>query len=109
MRLISSHAMPIFIISAGRRNAAVNHCDDAVSDMDHAIALKQDFAEAIFNRGGIFYARHAFGRAIADFDQFIRLKPQEEEGYKARGLARDAFGELDNAVSDFDSAIRLSS
>ena len=61
--------------------------DHAIADLDQAIRLKPDFADAYFSRGLAYSDKGDYDRAITDFDQAIRLKPDAAYAYNGRGIA----------------------
>ena len=54
--------------------------DRAIADLNEAIKLKQDYAEAYCNRGNAYTKRDEFDKAIADLNEAIRLKANYPEG-----------------------------
>jgi tetratricopeptide (TPR) repeat protein len=83
--------------------------DRAIADLDQAIRLKPDFAEAYLARGVLYGARKRdYDRALADLDEAIRLKPDFAVAYYARGVVYvEGKGDDDRAIADWDQAIRL--
>jgi formylglycine-generating enzyme required for sulfatase activity/tetratricopeptide (TPR) repeat protein len=66
--------------------------DQAIKDLDEAIRLKPDDADALFARGGAYYKKGDYGRAIADYDQVSWLKPDHLGAYAGRGDAHRKLG-----------------
>jgi len=81
--------------------------DGALADLDAAIGLNSDDAEARVRRGHLYAARRDFARAIADFDRAIALGRGDADIYKDRGDARAAGGDEAGAKSDRDRADQL--
>jgi tetratricopeptide (TPR) repeat protein len=63
--------------------------DGAVADLDAALRLDPDDAEAWVRRGRLHAARREFARAIADFDRAIALGRRDADLYRDRGDAVD--------------------
>ena len=63
--------------------------DGAVADLDAALGLDPDDAEARVRRGRLHAARRDFARAIADFDRAIALGRRDADLYRDRGDAVD--------------------
>ena len=49
--------------------------DKAIADLNEAIKLKPDYADAYCNRGIAYNNSGEFDKAIADLNEAIRLKP----------------------------------
>jgi len=81
--------------------------DKAMADFNAAIALRPDFAEALYRRGAVWASKRESDRAIADYTEAIRLDPRLTEAYRGRGRAWQGLGEHDKAIADFTEAIRL--
>jgi tetratricopeptide (TPR) repeat protein len=69
--------------------------------------LKQNPAEAYFNRGLEYYNNGDFDQAISEYNKVIQLVPNNSNPYYNRGLAYAGKGDLDPAISDYDKAIQL--
>ena len=78
--------------------------DGALVDLDTALGLDPDDAEARVRRGHLFAFRRDFARAITDFDRAIALGRGDADVYKARGDARAAGGDEAGAKADRDRA-----
>ncbi|HEY2154471.1 MAG TPA: tetratricopeptide repeat protein [Isosphaeraceae bacterium] len=63
--------------------------DGAVADLDAALGLDPDDAEARVRRGRLHAARRDFNRAIADFDRAIALGRRDADLYRDRDDAVD--------------------
>ena len=81
--------------------------DGALVDLDAALGLNPDDAEALVRRGHLHASRRDFARAIADFDQAIALGRGDADIYKARGDARAAAGDEAGARSDRERSDQL--
>lgn len=79
----------------------------SIVNLDKAIALKQDYAEAYINRGVAYYLKGNLEVAIQDYTKAIALNPNLDLVYNNRGLAYDKKKELNLAVQDYDKALTL--
>jgi tetratricopeptide (TPR) repeat protein len=80
--------------------------DSAVYYFDQAIALKADYADAVFRRG---LAKDNSGKTKEAFDDYslaISIEPKPVY-YNNRGILRFVNGENMEAIADYDSAIAL--
>lgn len=81
--------------------------DSALSDLNQAIKLQLNFAEAHVNRVIIYLAKGDYNRALADANLVIRLKPDLAVAYSNRGTLYLNTGNYDQAISDFNQALKL--
>ena len=61
--------------------------DRAIEDLDQAIRLDPNLAEAFNNRGTAYGGKGLYVHAIEDLDQAIRLNPNYAMAFNNRGLA----------------------
>jgi len=80
---------------------------EAVVEIDKAIQLQPDYAEAYNNRGNAQTVIGNLNAALNDFDKALRLKPDTAGFHANRGNALQELGRLNDAIESFDSAIRL--
>ncbi|MDX2050179.1 MAG: tetratricopeptide repeat protein, partial [Rickettsiaceae bacterium] len=83
----------------------------AIKAYDEAIGLKQDYADAYYNKGLALSKLSRHEDAIAAFNEAIRLKPEDNEfcasAYVNKGTALDVLSRYEEAVLAYDEAIRL--
>src|SRR5437764_67003 len=81
--------------------------DPALRDLNHAILLRPDEAEAYCHRALAYVDLDQHRQAIRDAERAIELRPDESTGYFARGVAKTSLGEYKEAIRDLDRAIQL--
>ncbi len=81
--------------------------DQALADVNKALALDPNGANAYTDRGNIYKRIHKYDRALLDYNQAIQLDPSSAVAFYDRGdffLDRQKY---DRAIQDLDQAIRL--
>ena len=59
------------VYNRGTAYARAGRLEEALRDLDEAIALKPDYAEAYVNRGNVYMAARRYDEAIGDYDKAI--------------------------------------
>ena len=77
----------------------------ALSEYNHAIELKPDFALAYNGRGRAWLSLGNLGQAVADYSTAISLDPDYALAYFNRGCARRTQENVKGAIADFNKAI----
>jgi tetratricopeptide (TPR) repeat protein len=79
----------------------------AIADLDKAITINPEYAEAYNNRGLTYKALRDYQKAIADLDKAIVLNPKLALAYTNRGMIYHALKEYPKAIADLDKAIEI--
>lgn len=88
------------LIDAGR-------WQEAIAELDQAIAQEPDNATAYSNRGYAYSKLGQLERAIADYDRAIEVDPANTAAYTNRAMAYVDLGQHAQAKADCDKAIEL--
>jgi len=80
---------------------------DALNQIEAALALQPDAAEALAIRGNILIRLQRLNDALASFDQAIAEKPGYAEAFYNRGNCRQYLGRHEDAVADYSRALAL--
>ena len=88
---------------------AESRFNEAIQELDRAIAIDRNFAEAYKIRAilNLFGTPPHYDRAIADFNQFIRLEPNNPEAINWRGTAYYNQKNYTRAIADHTQAIQM--
>jgi tetratricopeptide (TPR) repeat protein len=78
-----------------------------VTDLDRAIKVKPDYAEAHFNRGRILYLRNDLDGAFGAYTLAIKFKPELAEAHFFRAGVYGKKNEYDSAIADYTKSISL--
>jgi protein O-GlcNAc transferase len=81
---------------------------DALNQIEAALALQPDAAEALATRGNILIRLRRLEDALASFDRAIVRKPDYAEAFYNRGNCRQYLGRHEEAVADYSRALALS-
>jgi tetratricopeptide (TPR) repeat protein len=94
-------------LAAEARPISKGQHDEAIQDLDHAITLKPDYAEAYCARGTVYFRKGQYDRAVEDFNRAIKLNPGFAEAFNGRGVTYGLKRQYDKAIQEFDHAIKL--
>ena len=79
--------------------------DDAIVDLDRAIALEPRLPAAYSDRGIAYRKKGDYEKAIAEYSAAIEIWPNWHDWYFNRGLAYAAMGRHNEAIADFGKAL----
>jgi tetratricopeptide (TPR) repeat protein len=82
--------------------------DPDIAELDEAIRLAPNDAQAHRRRGNLWGRKGDMERALADYDEAIRIDPNDIAIFHDRGVMWQRNGELDKALVDLDHAVRMS-
>ncbi|MFN8207060.1 MAG: tetratricopeptide repeat protein [Bacteroidales bacterium] len=80
---------------------------EALAELNKAVELQPDFAEAIDQRGMVLLQLGKFSKAIRDFNRVIELMPGSAEYYNHRGVANYCIRQFELALRDYTLAIQM--
>ena len=81
--------------------------DDALISYDRALAIRQNYPEALNNRGNVLQALHRFDEALLSYDAALALKADYAEAQSNRGNVLKTLRRLDEALASYDRAVQL--
>ena len=83
----------------------------ALEDLNKAIELRPDFAEAYHRRGqakgGLAKSPADLAGVLQDYDHAIQFKPDLVEAYYDRGVAKQAGADFAGAIADYGKVFEL--
>ncbi|MBI5367130.1 MAG: tetratricopeptide repeat protein [Planctomycetes bacterium] len=84
---------------------APGRAEEAAAELDAALALAPDLAEAWMARADLRRLRGDVAGAVADLDWALALAPNDARIFNNRGVDRLAGGDRAGALADFDRAL----
>jgi tetratricopeptide (TPR) repeat protein len=78
----------------------------AMADISKAISIAPDYAEAYYNRAGIYGQMQVFPKALADYNSAIQYDTTRADFYFNRSAAKWFLRDFAGALVDCDAAIR---
>jgi tetratricopeptide (TPR) repeat protein len=99
-------------IAAAHRHLAnalidLDRSEDALANLDKAIALQPDFVEAYLGRGALLLKLERYEEAVAAYDRAIELQPGSARAHLGRAVALRALQQAAPAMASCDRAIAL--
>lgn len=95
-------------VNRGIIQMALGRDEQALKDLNRALALNSRTGEAYVNRGNLRFSQGRLDEAIEDYDLAINFGiKQLHIAYLNRGIAREALGYLSAAQRDYKSAIAI--
>ena len=91
----------------GKRLFDQNNRDGALQELNEAIKLDPNLAEAYAYRARIYNGKSDYDRALSDANRAIQLNSRLGLGYFARAYAYREKNDIDRAIADYTEAIRL--
>lgn len=81
--------------------------EDAIVNLDEALALKPNYEVALLNRGIAYTKQHNFNKALIDFSALENLNERFPLLYLNRGIAHYLSGYYEGAVDDYTTLAYL--
>jgi len=98
------------LIDTARIKATSNDLQGALVDLNYAIELNPDYADAYPVRGAVKISLNDWEGALADFTHCIELDPKHAYAcYYFRGVESESQGHYEEALADYSKEIELNS
>jgi tetratricopeptide (TPR) repeat protein len=98
---------PMALIARAGILAGRGKYDEAIADLDKAIAANATVAAAYSDRGMAYAGKKQFAKALTDLSKAIELTPGEGDGYAIRGSVYAMSGDNEKALADLNKAIQM--
>ena len=80
---------------------------NAIDRLNTVIDLKDDYANAYFNRGELNFELKQYPQAIGDYSRAIELTNNDPQYYNSRGHCKFMLESYDDAIVDYRRAVEL--
>jgi tetratricopeptide (TPR) repeat protein len=80
---------------------------NAIDQLNTVIDLKDDYANAYFNRGELNFELKQLPQAIRDYSRAIELTDNDPQYYNSRGHCRFVLESYEDAIADYRRAVEL--
>jgi tetratricopeptide (TPR) repeat protein/tRNA A-37 threonylcarbamoyl transferase component Bud32 len=90
-----------------RRLMQAKQIDQAIAELNQAIAANPEFADAYFVRASAYFAKGDLNKALEDNDTFARLKPKDGIPRFNRGIIYSIKGDKLRAIEEYSKAIEI--
>jgi predicted O-linked N-acetylglucosamine transferase (SPINDLY family) len=85
--------------------AQTGRLDQALADMEAALAIEPDDAETLLNHANVLKSLNRLDAALAGFDRALAVKPDWPQALNNRGTVLQALGRYDEALVAYDQAL----
>lgn len=79
----------------------------AIEELSQAIELKPDYANALFNRGELYFELGDYSNAVADYSSAIALNSQDAQYFNSRGHSFFMLEQYERALADYRKATEV--
>jgi tetratricopeptide (TPR) repeat protein len=97
----------LILIGRSRGYALIFRHDEAIADMDAAIALDPDNPMLYAERGQRIMLLYEWDRALADYNRALELDPNYADAYYYRGVLHYTVVARELAIADFERYLEL--
>lgn len=81
--------------------------DEALEDLNLAIEIYDEYADAFTQRGVLYFHRDELQLAMIDMDRAVELEPENPYRYSSRAYIKSALDQVASAIRDYEWAIHL--
>lgn len=102
-----SSGRAIVLNRRGRAYLSQMRYDDALTDLDRAVALSPGYKDAYYIRALVLLDLGRYSDAVRDTESAIKIDPSVPEYHILMGTLRNIEGDYKEALNDFDKALKL--
>ncbi|HID65019.1 MAG TPA: tetratricopeptide repeat protein, partial [Anaerolineae bacterium] len=94
-------------LELGRSYMETGRWDEAIAELETAIRLDPDLAEAHFRLGNVYAQRGELDKAAEEFKAIIRLNERDAAAHSNLGVVYYRQGRLNEAIVEYQTALAL--
>ena len=98
---------PLYYSNLGLSLQALDRLEEALESYDRALAVRPQYAEALFNRGVTLQKLRRPDDAVESYDRAVAVRPDYAEALCNRGVALQELGRFTDALESYDRALVL--
>ncbi|MFP3043141.1 tetratricopeptide repeat protein [Treponema primitia] len=102
---IQENALEYF--NRGKDFYAAGNYDEAIAELDKALAINANLSEAFLYRCNAYYWKGDNDRAIADYTAALKINPNYTDALNNRGNAYYNKRDYDRAIADYTAALKI--
>jgi protein O-GlcNAc transferase len=91
----------------GNALLALGRGEEALAAYDSALAVKPDYADAVYNRGQPLMDAMRFEEALASYTKAIALRPDCAKALNGKGIALQKLGRVAEALASYNAALAI--
>ena len=96
---------PLLININGVCNQAQGFTERAIENYEHAIRIKPDYVDALYNLGNIFKDDGRIDDAIKSYEKVIEINPGYDDAQFNLGVSLQILGQVDKAIDHYEKAL----
>ena len=96
---------PLLININGVCNQAQGFTERAIENYEHAIRIKPDYVDALYNLGNIFKDDGRIDDAIKSYEKVIDINPGYDDAQFNLGVSLQILGQVDKAIDHYEKAL----
>ena len=96
---------PLLININGVCNQAQGFTERAIDNYEHAIRIKPDYVDALYNLGNIFKDDGRIDDAIKSYEKVIEINPGYDDAQFNLGVSLQILGQVDKAIDHYEKAL----
>jgi len=96
---------PLLININGVCNQAQGFTERAIDNYEHAIRIKPDYVDALYNLGNIFKDDGRIDDAIKSYEKVIDINPGYDDAQFNLGVSLQILGQVDKAIDHYEKAL----
>ena len=96
---------PLLINISGVCYQAQGFTNRALESYQHAIRIKPDYVDALYNLGNIFREDGQLDDAIKSYEKVIGIKPDYDDAQFNLGVSLQILGQVDKAIDHYEMAL----